>query len=390
LDWDMKSERAYADGPMVEVAEEVINIYSRTEHLPAKFRMSELPTSLKTGPFTLNSKKKRSEQLGLTDLQCRLLAALREMGSLGKSLQHMKAGEKVHVQNKGKLTGKDTAADDMRKEYIKWFEQSKLLSKQLAEVKKSKKGGGGELEQEVEQLLNSLAENDRKIKEKITSIHKLEGDVQSMRYELVNLRRERAELQEKNLRMSKDSLPVLEKMKALVGKSQGAVEILTSDTAAISELFRLMVQENKRIAEERDGFKQELDKVQKQLKAELRKNTAKEEEVQKKETLYLRTMAARKAIHESCQEQRAYIEDLDKQVDQQEEEMHEMSKFIAAKDVDIAQLQEELKRAKRRADELELQKQACLSEYEAITGHSCDKLLSRFKAVPTLPPSVFA
>merc|ERR1711956_127491 len=100
--------------------------------------------------------------------------------------QHMKAGEKVHVQSKGTLTGKDTAAGDMRKEYTKWSEQRRLLDKQLLEVRKNK--GGGELEQEVERLLNKMAENDGKIKEKITMVHKLEGDVQSMKYELVNLR----------------------------------------------------------------------------------------------------------------------------------------------------------------------------------------------------------
>merc|ERR1711920_1202283 len=99
-------------------------------------------------------------------------------------------------------------------------------------------------------------------------------------------------------------------------------------------------------------------------------------------------MAARKAIHESCQEQRAYIADVDRRAQQKDEEMTAMADVMKSLDADIAQLQEELKRAKRRTDELQQQKQACLQEYEAITGQPCDRLLAHFTVVPTLPPLV--
>ena len=47
LDWDLKSERAYADGPTVAMSELAVNIFSKTESLPYKFRPKELP---KIGP----------------------------------------------------------------------------------------------------------------------------------------------------------------------------------------------------------------------------------------------------------------------------------------------------------------------------------------------------
>eukprot|EP00971_Amphidinium_carterae_P019156 376960-Amphidinium_carterae.1 len=34
LDWDLKSQRQYADGPMVQMVEHVVNIFSKTQTVP--------------------------------------------------------------------------------------------------------------------------------------------------------------------------------------------------------------------------------------------------------------------------------------------------------------------------------------------------------------------
>mmetsp|Transcript_125583 Transcript_125583/g.402132 ORF Transcript_125583/g.402132 Transcript_125583/m.402132 type:complete len:196 (-) Transcript_125583:77-664(-) len=189
----------------------------------------------------------------------------------------------------------------------------------------------------------------------------------------------------KDWRMAKENLPHLEKMKHLLGKSQDAVDRLTADTDVMSEIFRLQKQEIKNINEERDAISKETLQLHKQLKAEKARKKAKEEEVQKKETLYLRTMAARKIIHESCQEQRACIEGLEGRTQQLDGEMVEMRKIIARQDDELEQMVEELQRARRRIQELEDQINSCKREYEAATGNSSARLLANFRKRTALP-----
>merc|ERR1712039_601358 len=123
----------------------------------------------------------------------------------------------------------------------------------------------------------------------------------------------------------------------------------------------------------------------KQLKAERAKKKAKEDDLEKKETLYLRTMAARKSIHETCQEQQAHIKGIEQRMQQKDREMEDMHKVMEGQDTEMAQLQDELRRARRRIEELEQQKSACLQHYEAMTGQPGSRLLENFKAVITLP-----
>jgi len=384
LDWDLKSERAFADGPMVEMAERVVNIYSKTESLPAKLRLGEVPRAMEVGPFTLSSKQKQKARPPLTTLQCRLITVLHEMQSLDLGLRHMKFAEKVHISERHKGSGKDPAAEELRKEFVKWSEQCDKLTQQLNNSRKTRGAAAG-VEYQVEQLLTKLVEKDQTIKTQITRVHKLEGDWQSLKYELINLRREKAELQEKNNRMAKENMPHLEKMKHLLSKSQEAVDRLTADTAVLSETFWKQVQENKKIEAERDKISHEVTQLHKQLKIERSKKKEKEDDLERKETLYLRTMAARKSIHESCQEQQGYIKGIEERMQQKDREMEEMHRVMESQDSEMAQLREELRRARRRIEELDQQKSACLQQYEAMTGQPASKLLENFKAAVTLP-----
>merc|ERR1712039_552931 len=134
--------------------------------------------------------------------------------------------------------------------------------------------------------------------------------------------------------MAKENLTHLEKMKQLLSKSQEAVDRLQADTAVLSETFWKQVQENKKIEQERDKISTEVAQLHKQLKVERTKKEVKEEDLEKKETLYLRTMAARRSIHESCQEQQAYIKGLEEKMQQRDREMEEMHRIMEGQDAE--------------------------------------------------------
>jgi len=181
--------------------------------------------------------------------------------------------------------------------------------------------------------------------------------------------------------MSKENIPVLEKMKYLLGKTQGAVEHLVADTAVLSEVFRLQVQHNKNIEVERDNLSNDIASMQQQLKDERAMRKLKEAAVAKKESLYLRTMAARRSINESCVEQEELIESIEGGIAEKQQEMEEMMEVIASKDKDIERMKEELQRATKRTEELRQQQSACIQAYEAATGQPGEKLLANFRYV---------
>eukprot|EP00913_Durusdinium_trenchii_P031011 g29044.t1 len=346
LDWDLKSERAYADGPMVAMSELAVNIFSKTESLPYKFRPPALPTIRGPGPFTKKEDKGRGTT-GVTSLQCHLLAVLREMQFMGKGLRNMDFAEKVHVS--GDETGQNPAAEELAHEMAKWSERCTQLERELTSNKGEREN---QMESKVEELEKSVALKETANKKLVTSIHKLEGEVQSLRYEFVALQRERSE----------ESLPVIEKMRTLVDRSKEATERLTKDSAIWSRSFRRQVQETERILAEKDDICKELERAKRQLQTEKEKNDSKEVELQKKETLYLRTMAARKSIQDSFNEQREQIAEVEQSMEQMELDRQELLKVIQGKDGHIRELEEDLRRAKKRIAEMEQQRDMALQD----------------------------
>mmetsp|Transcript_46977 Transcript_46977/g.145118 ORF Transcript_46977/g.145118 Transcript_46977/m.145118 type:complete len:564 (-) Transcript_46977:91-1782(-) len=385
LHWDLKSERAYADGPMVQMAEQVVNIFSKTESLPAKYRLTpgdNLPVALEPGPFTLD-KRKQGDKGGaaeLTLMQWRLLTVLREMQSLDKGLRNLKTGEQVHIADKNQASGKSAALDELQKEIKRWFDKCIGLERELSSGKGHRQTA---FELQVEQLTAKCAEKDQQNKQHITSVHKLESDVQGWKYELANLRREKAELVERNAKMAKENLPVLE-IDKLLSKSREAVERLSKDAEKLSAMFRLQVRENKKTGEDQEEISKELTKVRRQLACEQQNSLRQESELEKKETLYLRTMAARKCIHESYMEQKAQIARAEEQMREREAGWQEMLKVLEGRDSEIKQLQGDLRRAQKRIEELNQQKQMCMEAYEKATGRPGASLLQRFRPSPTV------
>merc|ERR1712066_532165 len=113
-------------------------------------------------------------------------------------------------------------------------------------------------------------------------------------------------------------------MDKLLGKSREAVEVLTADAELLSKMFREQVTDNRVNIERHEEMSKELSRTHKQLKNERLKNQFKEDELQKKETLYLRTMAARKSIHESYLEQKTKITEMEDKMRSREEDWQEM------------------------------------------------------------------
>merc|ERR1719491_906499 len=370
---------------MVEMAELVVELYSKTQSVSAKLATA-VPTIAEPGPFTYDKSRFDKAEDGMTTelspLQCRLLTCMRQMQSLDKGLRNMKFGQQVSIPDKHRPDGKKIPADQLREEVTKWFTKCQQLEQELQANKALRHAP---LEQQVENLTTACRDKDTNNKQLRTQMHKIEGEVQSLRNELQTTRRERGELAEKNARMQKENVPMLNQMDKLLGKSREAVEVLTADAELLSNMFREQVKDNRSNIEKHEEMSKELAKIHKQLKNERLKNQFKEDELQKKETLYLRTMAARKSIHEAYLEQKAEITEVQEKMRKRDEDWQEMLKVVSGRDNEIKNLKEDLRRAQQRIDELEQQKKACMTEFKRITGKPWNMLLEQFKAEPTSP-----
>lgn len=390
LDWDLKLPRTYADGPMVEMYDCVVNQISKSETVSNKF-VTEIPGITDPGPFTYDKKRNVEKAMDTTNelspLQCRLLTVLREMQSLDKGLRNMKFGQQVNIPDKHRATGKNVAADELRGEVTKWFKKFQALEHELQMTKAQRHTPS---EQQVEHLTAKLEAQDAQNKHLNTKLLKVDGELQVLRNELSSTRRERAELADKNSRMQKENVPMLNQIDKLLGKSREAVDVLTADAELLSNMFREQVKDNRKNIDERDGISKELTRIHRQLKSERLKNQFKEDELQKKETLYLRTMAARKYIHECYLEQKAKITEVEEKMAKREADWQEMLVVVQGRDSEIKHLKEDLRRAHQRIDELEQQKKMCMQEFKRTTGKPYNMLIEQFKAEPSSSPRIGA
>jgi hypothetical protein len=386
LDWDLKSQSTYADKPMVEMAELVVELFSKTETVPAKL-VAEVPTIKESGPFTYDKARFDKTEDGLvhslSPLQGRLLTALRQVQALDSGMRNMKFGQQVNIPDKHRgERGKLVAADQLRQEVTKWFRKCQTLEQELQATKASRHTPW---ELQVEQLTAQNVEKEKINKQLRTQLSKIEGEVQSLRNELQTTRRERAELADKSARMQKENVPMLNQIEKLLGKSREAVDILTADAELLSNMFREQVKDNKTNIEKHEDISKELTRITKQLKNERLKNQFKEDELAKKETLYLRTMAARKSIHEAYLEQKAKITEMEDKMRGRDEDWQEMLKVVQGRDSEIKHLKEDLQRTNQRIDELEQQKKMCMIEFNRLTGKPWNMLLEQFKTAGTSP-----
>jgi chromosome segregation ATPase len=106
----------------------------------------------------------------------------------------------VNIPDKHRRDGKYVAADELRGEVTKWFTKCQRLEQELQANKAQRHAP---LEQQVENLTATCRDKDTANKQLRTQMHKIEGELTSLRNELQTTRRERAELQEKNARCRK-------------------------------------------------------------------------------------------------------------------------------------------------------------------------------------------
>eukprot|EP00927_Polykrikos_kofoidii_P033712 TRINITY_DN28539_c0_g1_i1.p1 TRINITY_DN28539_c0_g1~~TRINITY_DN28539_c0_g1_i1.p1 ORF type:complete len:557 (-),score=142.29 TRINITY_DN28539_c0_g1_i1:77-1726(-) len=352
LHWDMDSKRTYADGPMVAMTERIVNSVSKTETVHDT--LEDLPSSIfDRGPFSFDTNKESDKRsvTTLTPLQCRLLTLSREMQVFDQGIRSMTCGMQVSLPDTSNKCSesKNAAAEGLRAEVMKWNTKFVALERELQTLKFQKHNTEA---QQVERLAKTIAEKEHLYRQQVARTHKLEGEVQSKVYENTNLKREKGELADKNTRM-KDNLPLLEKMEKMLDKSSEAVERLNADSILLSPMFQIQSQQNNRNVDDRNEISQELSKVHRLLNSERAKMQAKQEEVRKKETLYLRTMAARKSIHESYLERKAHIQDVEEKMQRLEVDRQELIKVVEGRDSEIKQLRTDLRRAAQRIEELE-------------------------------------
>merc|ERR1712136_585460 len=76
------------------------------------------------------------------------------------------------------------------------------------------------------------------------------------------------ELAERNAKMMKENLPVLERLDKLLGKSREAVDVLTADAELLSSMFRQQVSDNQDNIQSKEDMHKEVLRLNKQLKSE--------------------------------------------------------------------------------------------------------------------------
>jgi len=373
---------------MAEMHQLVQALSQKSDRLPDLYPLSSLPygslpSAMEPGPFTYDKKKQSdSGSWETTVFPVRLLGLFSELTLLDTDLRWMKFGSKVTIQDKHKPQGKVVGTGEIRTEISKLFDKCARLENEL---QTSKAQRHTPWDQRIEQLNAKISEKEIEAKKQVNRMHKLEGEVMGLKTELANVQRELQELNDKNQKMMAENLPRIEEIDILLQSTWEANDRLTADAEMLSSMFKLQADDHKAIVKARDTVSAELTKVQRLLKGERLKKSFKEDELQKKETLYQRTVVARKEIHDSYTNQKETIQEVQERLKQQEQQWGELVEVAEARTSSISQLKEDLAQANQDIDLLEQQKKAYSREFKSATGRPCSMLLEQFKVEPGKP-----
>mmetsp|Transcript_50631 Transcript_50631/g.90933 ORF Transcript_50631/g.90933 Transcript_50631/m.90933 type:complete len:155 (-) Transcript_50631:122-586(-) len=144
-------------------------------------------------------------------------------------------------------------------------------------------------------------------------------------------------------------------------------------------MFRRQVEEYKAAVAARDAISAELTKGHKELKRNKDQIMFKDDELQKKATLYQRTVEARREMHESYLRQKDVIKDVDERNRLQDEEWQELVAAAAQRDDRLVELRQQIDAANSRIDLLEQQKKMYMDEFRKKTNRPCGIFLQQFK-----------
>jgi len=363
---------------MAIFTEFVENLAARKQPVPQKYT-ADVPRIFEPGPFSAPTKTQEWEPgvaSGDLPLQKRMRDLLRQMQSLDHSLRNLKFGDKVQVPDEHRPTGKIVPSSHLRGEITKWHEKCQMLEHELRMNKASRHTPGIQ----VEHLTRMCDERDEKAKHIISKTLRLEREVETLRSDIANLRRDCDDLKEKSQKMTNEKIPHLDRMNAERGTYSDAVDTLTADAETLCSMFRRQADENKKRVRERDDLLKELSKVQTHLRLARDENQFQVTELQKKETLHLRTMEARQATHESYLNQKKAIMAVEAEVQRRDADWQTMVEALESREREIRGLNEELFEASQKIDKLEQQKKECLKKIESDMGKQYNPLLEQLKA----------
>lgn len=270
-----------------------------------------------------------------------------------KHLRRMKFGASVKWKPNSHVR-----SEDLRKEITVLFDK---FSKLDHELQTSKAQRHTPWDQRIEQLNTKIQEKELTHSQLLHSKHKLESELTFLRADHNNVQKELQELKERNQKVTNENLPRLEKIKVLLKETWS--EVVEYESAVTV----------------RDAVFSELSKVQNELREKNTKTVYKEKELQKKETLYQRTVDARRDMLESYQRQKTAIKEVGERHEIQNEVWLDLQAEAEQRDDYIKDLRSQINAANKKIDLLEQQKKLYMQEFRKKVGKPCGMLLEQLK-----------
>jgi len=359
---------------MARLQEQVQIMATKMDKLPELYVLPNFPKVTDCGPYTYD---KSQHALGNdvvskpSTLPGRCRTLFMEMHSMEKHLRRMKFGASVKWMPEAHVK-----SEDLRKEITVLFDK---FSKLDHELQTSKAQRHTPWEQRIEQLTAKIQEKEQIHSQLLQKEHKLENELIGLRADHNNVQKELQELKERNQKVTNENLPRLEKIKVLLKETWSEVDSLTADAAMLSAMFRQQVVEYESAVMARDAVSSELSKVQTELREKNTKTMYKEKELQKKETLYQRTVDARHDILKSYQQKKVEIKEVEERHEIQNEVWQKLRDEAEERDERIQDLRLQINTSNKKIDLLEQQKRLYMEEFRKKVGKPCGMLLEQLK-----------
>lgn len=343
---------------MARLQEQVKMMATKMDKLPELYVLPHFPKVTDCGPYTYDKSQHAMGNDVVSEpstLPGRFRTLFIEMHSMEKHLRRMKFGASVKWKPNSHVR-----SEDLRKEITVLFDK---FSKLDHELQTSKAQRHTPWDQRIEQLNTKIQEKELTHSQLLHSKHKLESELTFLRADHNNVQKELQELKERNQKVTNENLPRLEKIKVLLKETWSEVDSLTADAAMLSAMFRQQVVEYESAVTVRDAVFSELSKVQNELREKNTKTVYKEKELQKKETLYQRTVDARRDILESYQRQKTAIKEVEERHEIQNEVWLDLQAEAEQRDDYIKDLRSQINAANKKIDLLEQQKKLYMQEF---------------------------
>jgi len=359
---------------LARMQEQVRGMKMKMDKLPELYVLPSLPKVIDCGPYTYEKSQHGMGNDVVSEPSCipgSFRTLFTELHSMEKQLRRMKFGASIKWQ-----PNEHVQSEDIRKEITVLFDR---FSKLDHELQTSKAQRHTPWDQRLEQLNAKIGEKELTQGQLLHQKHKLESELNNLKAEQNNVQKELQDLKERNQKVTNENLPRLEKIKVLLRETRKEVDSLTADAAMLSAMFRQQVVEYESAVNARDAVFSELSKVQNELREKNTKTMYKEKELQKKETLYQRTVDARRDILESYQRQKDAIKEVQERHEVQNDVWQKLQGECQQRDELIQDLKLQINAANKKIDLLEQQKKLYMQEFRKKVGKPCGMLLEQLK-----------